>query len=343
MVLYPTFGHLVDGGRAWRIEVSGTIYEPGIASLKQRLFLQLLRRVMDVTPDSFDSEIFRDRISAFISGGARGREVLISLGNRIHRLPKRTRRNGHFTAAIRISADEAAELAPDGWLDFRVLTADSEQRSFAGRALLLADQGTSVISDIDDTIKHSEVLSRRELLANTFLREFSLIRGMADRYRRWSERGAHFHYVSSSPWQLYRPLASLCGDSRFPEGTFHLRSFCLREHMLRRMLLRRPGKGAEIARLVSAFPQRKFILIGDSAEQDPELYGAVARRFPERVQAIYIRELELRSWSAARSQRAFRGLPPTLWRIFRSADELPGDLEPRSQGIVGSPANLAMA
>src|SRR5690606_41572213 len=80
VVLYPTFGHLVDGGRAWRIEVSGTIYEPGIASLKQRRFLQLLRGVMAVTPDGFDSGIFRDRIRTALSGGATGREVQITLG-----------------------------------------------------------------------------------------------------------------------------------------------------------------------------------------------------------------------------------------------------------------------
>ena len=33
----------------------------------------------------------------------------------------------------------------------------------------------------------------------------------------------------------------------------------------------------------------KFVLIGDSGEEDPEIYSEVVRRWPERVRVIYIR------------------------------------------------------
>lgn len=340
VVLYPTLGHLAEQGNSWRVQVRGSIYEPGVVTLKRRLMLRVLRRVMDATPDCFESDIFRDRISAFAAGAARGRSVLLRVGSHTHELEKPTRRDGQFAGILRIGLQEAETHSPDGWLRFRVVTADAERRSFAGRALLLPAEGTSVISDIDDTIKHSEVHCRRSLLANTFLREFSTIEGMASLYRQWAEQGATFHYISSSPWQLYLPLSTLCENHGFPAGTFHLRLFRLRDQMLRKMLpLRRPGKGVDILRLVKAYPHRRFILIGDSAEHDPELYGAVARRFPDRIQAIYIREIS--GWTVSRAQRAFRGLPSSLWHVFRSPRELPVDLDPSGLPLFGRPLALA--
>ena len=44
--------------------------------------------------------------------------------------------------------------------------------------LFVPPKGVSVISDIDDTIKVTEVLDRRRMLYNTFLREFKDVTGM---------------------------------------------------------------------------------------------------------------------------------------------------------------------
>ena len=38
------------------------------------------------------------------------------------------------------------------------------------------------------------------------------------------------------------------------------------------------------------FPKRRFILIGDSGEKDPEVYREIQRRFPAQVQEIMIRD-----------------------------------------------------
>ena len=35
----------------------------------------------------------------------------------------------------------------------------------------------------------------------------------------------------------------------------------------------------------------KFVLSGDSGEQDPEIYADILRRFPGRIRAIYIRSV----------------------------------------------------
>ncbi len=39
------------------------------------------------------------------------------------------------------------------------------------------------------------------------------------------------------------------------------------------------------------FPKRRFILIGDSGEKDPEVYREIQRRFPAQVQEIMIRDV----------------------------------------------------
>lgn len=327
IVLYPTFGHLVDDGSTWRIPVYGSIYEPGVVTLRRKLLLRVLRRVMDVAPEALDTEIFRQRIAAFIAATERGKRVALSAGSRIYRLQKKTKRNGQFSGTVRLPAQNIAELcnrSDHGWLEFGVVTPDGDSRVFAGRAQLLGDEGVSVISDIDDTIKHSDVGSRRALLANTFLREFQSISGMAERYQNWADDGAAFHYVSSSPWQLYEPLAELRECAGFPQGSFHLRAFRLRDHMLRRvLLLRRHGKSTVMRQLLRTFPRRRFVLVGDAGERDPELYGSVARRFRDRVAAIYIRRMASHDWTRSRAEKAFRGLHPDMWHIFEQADELP--------------------
>lgn len=38
-------------------------------------------------------------------------------------------------------------------------------------------------------------------------------------------------------------------------------------------------------------PRRQFILVGDSGEQDPEVYRAIQKLFPKQVLAIYIRDV----------------------------------------------------
>ena len=57
---------------------------------------------------------------------------------------------------------------------------------------LLDTNGLSVISDIDDTIKETNVTQKRQLLRNTSLREFRAIDGMADFYARLRDAGRPF-------------------------------------------------------------------------------------------------------------------------------------------------------
>ncbi len=332
VVFYPTYGERSLDGQSWRVHVAGAVFEPGEVTLRLRIMLRLLQRVMNVSADHLDTEIFRQRIDGFTAAMGRGRRIAVQVGSRVHVLPKKTKRNGHFRGVLRISESQMGDLRQaghvrDGWLDFQCVTPSDDERRFAGRAQLIDPAGTSVVSDIDDTIKHTGVTCRRSLLENTFLRGFESIDGMAHQYRQWHGQGATFHYVSSSPWQLFRPLMTLCQEDEFPDGTMHLRAFRIRDHMLRRVLLiRRPGKGVVIKRMLQTFPERRFYLIGDSGEQDPELYANLARKFPQQVAGIYIRQVQQKPMRTIRCQKVFRRISPRVWRLFDNADQLPGQL-----------------
>jgi len=200
----------------------------------------------------------------------------------------------------------------------------------------LTDTGWSVISDIDDTIKISEVRDREALLRNTFCRPFRPVPGMANRYRQWqTENRVQFHYVTASPWQLYLPLTQFALSNDFPAGTFHMKQFRVKDSSVW-SLFKSPQKYKRdiIEPLLGRFPQRAFVLVGDSGEKDPEIYGELARRHPEQVRRIFIRNVTGEAADAARYRQAFRGVPAKVWQVFVEPSELPERLEPQDADAV---------
>jgi len=323
VVLYPSVGYLSRDQRDWIVGVHGDISSAGKMSLGKRVLLKLLKRAMRASDDDVASPLFHERIDRFVAQDRRGIRVAVRIGDEVYGLPKKSRPNGQFQAAVRIPVgqirvDRPSQCAAESCLSVEVCGA-----RVSGRVHLLEPTGLSVISDIDDTLKHSHVACKRTLLANTFLRPFEAIPGMAPLFRQWSADGAAFHYVSSSPWQLYEHLAEHLASEGFPAGSFHLRPFRLRDHLLRRILmLRRSGKLGVIRALLRLFPQRRFLLVGDSGEHDPEIYGAMARRFPQQVAGIFIRQLDPSYGARRRYARAFRSVDPAMLRIFDDAAEL---------------------
>jgi phosphatidate phosphatase APP1 len=50
-------------------------------------------------------------------------------------------------------------------------------------------------------------------------------------------------------------------------------------------------KVRQITNLMIHLPRRKFILVGDSGEKDPEVYRAIKKLFPDQVLKVYIRDV----------------------------------------------------
>lgn len=73
---------------------------------------------------------------------------------------------------------------------------------------------------------------------------------------------------------------------------------------------------------------RSLVLVGDSGEKDPEIYGTIARLYPKRVRRIFIRAVKDEKDDDKRFLQAFKDVPREKWMIFRDAlKDLPKDLD----------------
>jgi hypothetical protein len=352
IVFFPTYARRLPGERRWRATVAGMISRPlPERSRRRTLAIGVLKRLLEIDEQAVQSPLFQQRADAFLFQRVAGERVRIALGDRVIDVGL-SDRVGHFERAIDLDEDEIGGLVESAsgagprWVSYAALPeredgaepagergrAPETQRGAAGRIHLVDTEGTSVISDIDDTVKVTNVADRRELLANTLLREFHAVPGMAEIYQRWQDEGHAFHYVSSSPWQLAESLACFLRDASLPAGSMHLKLFRLKDSTpLRRLPSRKSSKRRVIERILADFPGRRFLLVGDSGERDPEVYAAVARRHPHRVPAVVIREVVGRASPGklkTRLDRLARRLPGGVFRTFSDPADLAAGMGP---------------
>ncbi|KAK4210277.1 hypothetical protein QBC37DRAFT_475099 [Rhypophila decipiens] len=152
--------------------------------------------------------------------------------------------------------------------------------------------GVSLISDIDDTIKRSSIsLGAREVFRNTFIRDLGdlTIDGVKEWYNSLHKMGVKVHYVSNSPWQLYPVLATYLHTAGLPHGSLHLKQYSgMLAGIFEPVAERKKGT---LEKILTDFPERRFLLVGDSGEVDLEVYTEVALNHPGRVLGIFIRDV----------------------------------------------------
>ena len=327
MSVYPAIGYPVADGGSWRISVSGFAWHPpGDLNRRQRMMITMLRNAMGVTPEQLRTATFESRINQFMATACAKLPLAVKINGQLFRLHKPTRRNGSFDDVVSIpksllSSDAVSQGNVDS-ADFSLVSESGKHTFAVGKILLYPRQGLSIVSDIDDTIKDSQVGDRKELLANTFLRKFRSIEGMADLYRDWAGQGAAFHYVSSSPWQLLEALQTFSDEVGFPDGSMHLRNFRLRDQLLRKLVLRRNGKVIAIRNLLKALPEREFVLIGDSGEKDPKIYRKICKQYPDRVKAVFIRDLVYRRFEPENLAKLARSIPAGICCSYQDSGGL---------------------
>jgi phosphatidate phosphatase APP1 len=163
-----------------------------------------------------------------------------------------------------------------------------------------------VISDIDDTIVHTDALHPLRMARTVFLGN-ALTRlpfeGVAEFYTALQRDSAGalanpIFYVSSSPWNMYDLLADFLVLHGIPRGPLLLRDWGLTPTELL-PTDHHAHKQSAIRTILARYPHLPFILIGDDGQQDPEIYTAAAEAHPGRILAIYIRSVDTRAERAA--------------------------------------------
>jgi len=338
---YPSYARLDDQGGRWVVHFHGVVYDLEIA-FRSRAMLGLIRRWLKQKTSATGLANLERRLSHFMVKRRRRRTIYVKFADQVIAL-EQSARNGQFRGEATITTDQARELRarhnlPFGWLPFEAVMCNGDCRRFTGQVQLIGRDGTSIISDVDDTIKLSHIDDRRALLRKTFLEQFEPIPGMAPLYRRAAAQGAAVHYVSRSPWQLYPALEEFLAHERFPVGTMHLRDFRLRDSTR----LSKPPcstKLPAIEGLLAAYPRRRFVLVGDSGEKDPEIYGSIARARPIQIAGIFIRNVSGHPGDHPRYRDAFSGVPASRWQVYREANEIVPRWEtlfPEPEVVVGA-------
>lgn len=179
-----------------------------------------------------------------------------------------------------------------GWLE--VPLSGPDDASAAAQVLIVdpaADVG--VVSDIDDTILHTGLLRARDFLRATLLTDITErtpLPGAASLYRELVAPGRPVFYVSTSPWNLHEMLLQFVRLRGFPLGPLLLTDWGPSHTGLFRIGAQQ-HKPPLVRRLLTEYPGLRLILIGDSGQEDPDIYAAIARDHPDRVAAIYIRRI----------------------------------------------------
>jgi hypothetical protein len=227
--LYPAVAHLNDKG-GWEATVIAWVHEreqrPGAKKLLARWLKIDLDKLTEV-----EAEVYEARTQLFRFDSERNKKITLQIaGEKTVVLPL-TNAQGISKKKLIYKNTLPLEVHQVKWLDVKVLLPASDTREFRGQLMLVPQQGLSVISDMDDTIKVSNVLDKQELLLNTFVRPFIAAEGMAQFYQKLVNQnpGASFHYVSSSPHQLYPALNGFLQENAFPPGSLHLRHIKLTE------------------------------------------------------------------------------------------------------------------
>jgi phosphatidate phosphatase APP1 len=220
----------------------------------------------------------------------------------------------HARVRVRLSGREQELVADDegflrAWLDAGEcregwgavqleLVRSQHEPSVSGIAPFLVPPAAAeygVISDIDDTVVQSNVTNfiraaRITLLENARTR--LPFPGVAGFYRSLAggttgTAGNPIFYVSSSPWNFYDLIADFLELQQIPAGPLLLRDWDLSFSLLRNAT----HKSQCIAEILSTYPSLPFVLVGDSGQEDPEIYADIVASAGSRILAVYIRNV----------------------------------------------------
>jgi len=187
-------------------------------------------------------------------------------------------------------------------------------------AYLVPPTGLTVISDIDDILRVTKIYLPKEGLLNSFARPFTPWLDMPSIYRNWSQSipNIHFHYLTTTPEQVTRNYMDFIYKT-YPGGSFDTRPLNFSDVsatlQIRKFML---------DKIFQTFPQRKFILVGDTSNSDiMKDYPGLVKDYPGQVQCIL-----LRNTSSTDDDKfpydtsGFKGIDQKTYMFFKVVDDL---------------------
>lgn len=331
------------------VRIKGVLVKP----LKPRAFLSLVLRVIgwkfDLNEEGRQS--FWNKLKLMLAGPAfreQVKQVIFKLGAKVDDLAQ-----GLLRKLLKIGTDGSffsgmlrlpSEVKPYQFVNYRVAYTDNGQEKWVeGAAQVIPNdpKAWTVVSDIDDTIRWTGVLSTSVMFRTTFLEPFRLIPKMDKVFEHFNQqltngtRKVAFHYLSGSPIALLEPLQEFFKNSKLPRGSMHLQEATINTPQAAKRLSQVMEHKLEVfKRLLVDFPSRRLVLIGDSGQADPRTYAQVYRWVVENdisdtLPCIYIRavsgvdaEKEKDLNSKIRFRWDFREVRADRWMVYTDPAEL---------------------
>ena len=189
---------------------------------------------------------------------------------------------------------------PPGWhqVEVTMTTPNGRTTKGEGQIYIPDEYHFACISDIDDTflISHSANLPKRLQVLFTenahsrqpfdgAVRHYQLLADAAD------GKPNPFFYVSSSEWNLYDYILEFSQKNELPKGVYLLGQIKRFREILKTGQNKHSTKFMRIARILHAYPEQTFVLLGDDSQMDPDIYSSVIEHFPGLIRGVYLRHV----------------------------------------------------
>lgn len=179
MMLFPNIGFQRKDGN-WRLNVHGWRFQPSkrnkfLGESSSTLGQHLARFFASSEQIVYYNDTFQpDRLKPFMVEDKQYEEIHIIIGTK-HNYTTKTDSEGQFRTSFIISNIDVQELKNNQIITYKAIGDNGDLSE--GKIHLLERYGLSIVSDIDDTIKISEVLDKIRLIANTFIHGFRVVEG----------------------------------------------------------------------------------------------------------------------------------------------------------------------
>ena len=190
-----------------------------------------------------------------------------------------------------------------------------------------------IITDIDDTLLKTDIntvlrwrMFYNSVLLNPFQRK--IVPDSNHFYKQVVNVKNPIFYISNSPNNLQPYVRVLLDHNNFPTGPVFLRD--IGRQMLRPRLLTDGAKYLHSKKLIEAFPKLSFLMFGDAAESDIDIYVELYKEFKDRIRMIAIRSLgdKNKDQSILKMKDTFPNLPLQLFTDFSKIELDPDILAP---------------
>jgi phosphatidate phosphatase APP1 len=183
MMLFPNVGFQRKEGD-WRLNLHGWRFQTSkrnkLLSESSSAAAERIARLLSTSEQLvyFNDSFQRDRLKPFMVQDEKYEKILIMIGSN-HNYTTKTDSEGQFRTSFIIPNKDVQELKKtsknDQVITYKAIGDNAD--IWEGKIHLLERNGLSVISDVDDTIKISEVLDKIRLVANTFIHGFRVVEG----------------------------------------------------------------------------------------------------------------------------------------------------------------------